>query len=102
MASEAVKKILSAESVSNHKISQARQTADEIITEAERYSAVAVQKKIGQASGEVEKVRSDYMKKLDVYTKQADADCAEKITEIRLQAETNMNNAVNAVIREFF
>lgn len=102
MASDAVKKILSAESISNQKISQARQTAEDIITEAEKYSAIAIQKKISQASGEMEKVRSDYMNRLDIHTKQSDADCAGKIAEIRSQAEANMDNAVNAVIKEFF
>lgn len=102
MASDAVKKILSAEAVSNQKISEARRTAEEIITEAEKYSALAIQKRISQTSGEVEKIRSDYMEKFDVHARQSEKNCLEKIAEIRLQAEKNIDNAVNSVIREFF
>lgn len=102
MASDAVKKILSAEAVSNQKISEARRTAEEIITEAEKYSALVIQKRISQASGEVEKIRSDYMEKFDVHARQSEKNCLEKIAEIRLQAEKNIDNAVNLVIREFF
>jgi len=102
MASDAVKKILSAEALSNKKISEARRTAEDIIKEAEKYSALAVQKRISQASGEIEKVRSDYMERLDVHARQSDAECSGKIAEIRSQAEANMYNAVNAVIKEFF
>ena len=46
MASDAVKQILSAESLANRRTSEAHRTAEEIIKEAEKYSAVAVQKKI--------------------------------------------------------
>lgn len=102
MASDAVKKILSAESASNQKILQARQNAEEIITEAEKYAALAIQKKINYASGEVEKIRSDYMEKFDVHARQSETNCLEKIAEIRSGAEKNMDNAVNAVIKEFF
>ena len=102
MASEAVNKVLSAEAQSNRKTAEARKTAENIITDAEKYSAIAIQKKISQASAEMEKVRSDYTKRLDVYSEQADKKCVEKIAEIRLNAEKNMENAVSAVIKEFF
>lgn len=102
MASEAVNKVLSAEAHSNKKTAEARQTAENIIMEAEKYSALAIQKKISQASAEMEKVRSDYTKKLEVHTEQSDKKCAEKIAEIRSVAEKNMENAVSAVIKEFF
>lgn len=102
MASDAVKKILSAETVASQKISEARQTAEDIITEAEKYSALAIQKKISKASGEVEKIRSDYMERFDVHARQSEAGCLEKIAAIRSQAEKNMDNAVDAVIKEFF
>lgn len=102
MASDAVKQILSAESLANRRTSEAHRTAEEIIKEAEKYSAVAVQKKISEASGEVEKIRSDYMEKFDVHTRKSDAECSEKIAEIRSRAEKNTENAINAVIKEFF
>lgn len=102
MASEAVNKVLSAEAESNRKTAEARKTAENIITEAEKYSALSIQKKISQASAEMEKVRSDYTKKLDVYAEQSETACLEKIAEIRLNAGKNMENAVSAVIKEFF
>ncbi|MDE6092593.1 MAG: hypothetical protein K2G14_05805 [Ruminococcus sp.] len=52
MASEAVKKILSAEADSNRKNSAARKRSEDILVEAERYSALAIQKKISTASAE--------------------------------------------------
>lgn len=102
MASEAVNKVLSAEAQSNKKTAEARRTAENIITEAEKYSALAIQKKISQASAEMEKVRSDYTKRLEVHTEQSNKKCAEKIAEIRSGAEKNMESAVSAVIKEFF
>ncbi|MDE5557000.1 MAG: hypothetical protein K2K66_04740 [Ruminococcus sp.] len=102
MASEAVNKVLSAEAQSNRKNAEARKTAENIITDAEKYSAIAIQKKISQASAEMERVRSDYTKRLDVYSEQSNKKCVEKIAEIRLNAEKNMENAVSAVIKEFF
>lgn len=102
MASEAVNKILTAEKQSAEKTIQARQTAENIITEAERYSAIAVQKKISQAISEMEKIRSDYAKRLEVHSGQSDSKYAGKSAEIRLNAEKNMEKAVTAVIEEFF
>ena len=102
MASEAVNKILTAEKQSAEKTVQARQTAENIITEAERYSAIAVQKKISQAISEMEKIRSDYAKRLEVHSGQSDSKYAGKSAEIRLNAEKNMEKAVTAVIEEFF
>ncbi|MDE6780450.1 MAG: hypothetical protein K2J40_03200 [Ruminococcus sp.] len=102
MASDAVKQILTAEALSNKRISAANETADNIIKDAEKYSAVAIQKSISRASGEVEKIRADYMEKFDVHARQSGIECTAKIAEIRSQAEKNMDNAVNAVIKEFF
>lgn len=102
MASEAVNKVLSAEADASRKTAEARKTAENIITEAEKYSALAIQKKISQASAEVEKVRSDYQKRLEVYAENSGEKLSEKITEIRFSAEKNMEKAVSAVIEEFF
>ncbi|MBO5103810.1 MAG: hypothetical protein J6B74_01930 [Ruminococcus sp.] len=102
MASEAVKKILSAEADSDRKISDARKRSDDIIAEAERYSAIAVQKKISVAASESEKIRDEYRKKAEIHARQAERECIEKIGVISALAEKNMNNAVNAVIDEFF
>lgn len=102
MASEAVEKVLMAEKQSGIKTAEARKTAENIVTEAEKYSALAIQKRISQASAEMEKVRSDYKKRLEVHTEQSDKKRSEKIAEIRLDAEKNMEKAVSAVIEEFF
>lgn len=102
MASEAVKKILSAEADSDRKNADARKRSEDIIVEAERYSALAVQKKISAAAAESEKIREEYRKKSDIHAQQAEKECLEKIDNIKARAEKNMNNAVNAVIEEFF
>lgn len=102
MASEAVKKILSAEADSNRKNADARKCSEDIIMEAERYSALAVQKKISAAAAEYEKIREEYRKKSDIYAQKVNADGLKQIENIRMQAEKNMSNAVNAVIEEFF
>ncbi|MDE6834080.1 MAG: hypothetical protein K2J39_07560, partial [Ruminococcus sp.] len=63
---------------------------------------VAIQKKISQGSAEMEKIRSDYAKRLEIYSEQSADRYTEKINEIRLNAEKNMEKAVSAVIEEFF
>ena len=102
MASEALNKILTAEKESAEKTLQARKTAENIVTEAERYSVIAVQKKISQAMAEMEKIRSDYAKRLEVYSGQSDSRYAGNLPEIRRNAEKNTEKAVTAVIEEFF
>ncbi len=102
MASEAVKKILSAENSLNLSISENKKIAEEIINEAEKHSALTIQKRISQAVAETENIRSDYMKKIEIYRQKSENDCLEKIEEIRSQAEKNILNAVNTVINEFF
>lgn len=102
MASEAVKKILSAENSLNLSISENKKIAEEIINEAEKHSALTIQKRISQAVAETENIRSDYTKKIEIYRQKSENDCLEKIEEIRSQAEKNILNAVNTVINEFF
>lgn len=102
MASDAVQKVLSAEADSVKKNAEAQKQSEDIIVEAERYSVLAVQKKISAAAAESEKIRSEYKKKYDIYVQQAENECVECIRNIKMQAEKNMDNAVNAVIKEFF
>ncbi len=102
MASEAVQKILSAEADSGRKNAEARKQSEDIIVEAERYSVLAVQKKISAAAAEAEKIRSEYRKKYDIHVQQTETECIERIQNIKMKAEKNMDNAVNAVIKEFF
>jgi len=102
MASESVRKILEAESRSEKKNADARLRAEEIVTEAERYSSIAVQKKISQASDEVQKVRDEYKKSAEAYRKSAEDECRRKISSITELAEKNSTKAVDAVIKEYF
>ena len=99
MASESVKKVLEAEAESDRKISEARQRSDEIIKEAERNSALAIQKKLGEASAEAVKLKIDYEEKLKAYTEK---ECQRKISDIKSKSEKNTDNAVEAIIKEFF
>ena len=48
MASEAVKKILEAESESNRKISEARQKSEEIVRDAQGGASLLIQKRISE------------------------------------------------------
>ena len=102
MASESVKKVLEAEAESDRKISEARQRSEEIISEAERNSALAIQKKLGEASAEAAKLKVDYEEKLKAYTEKANAECQRKISDIKAKSEKNTDNAVAAIIKEFF
>lgn len=102
MASESVKKILEAEAESDRKISEARMRRDEIVREAERNASLAIQKKLGEASAEAEKLKVGYDEKLKLYTEKANAECQRKISDIKAKSEKNTDNAVEAIIKEFF
>lgn len=102
MASEAVKKILAAESNSGQKISEARKRKEEIISDAEGRSVTAIQKKLSEASAESARIKEEYSKRLQSYNEKADAECSRKIEDIRRIADQNMDKAVEAVISRFF
>ncbi|WP_455530214.1 hypothetical protein [Ruminococcus sp.] len=102
MASEAVKKILEAEALSDKKNAEARRQRDEIINYASGKSQLAVQKRLSDAHSELSKLKSDYDKKLEEYSKSAEAECQKKIDSIRQQAEKNMNRAVDEIIERYF
>jgi len=102
MASEAVKKILEAESESNRKISEARQKSDEIIRNAQGGASLLIQKRISEANAAASKSRREYDKKLEEYTKQAQAECDRQIAAIQKQAQQNMSGAADEIIARFF
>ena len=102
MASEAVKKVLEAESESERKTAEAKQRRDEILMQAEGRSAHIIQKRLGDASKESAKIRNEFDCKLEDYKKNADAECEKQLGSIKALAEKNMNSAVEAVIREYF
>ena len=102
MASDAVKKILSAEQTADKLNADARRKAEDIVSSAKQKAVVAVQKKLSEAKSETEKIRESDSVKLAEYTENAGKECAEKLDIIRRQAENNADKAVNAVIDRFF
>jgi vacuolar-type H+-ATPase subunit H len=102
MASEAVKKILEAEALSDRKNADARRQRDDIISAASGRSSLAIQKKISEATSEAAKIRSNYDLKLKEHEKKSEAVCSEQISNIRQLAEKNMVSAVDKIISRFF
>lgn len=102
MASDAVKKILTAESTADKLNANARRKAEDIVSSAQQQAVVAVQKKLAEAKSEAEKIRKSNSEKLWEYTENAEKECSEKLDIIRRQAESNADRAVNAVISSFF
>ena len=101
-SSEAVKKILEAEALSDKKNAEARKQRDEIITAASGRSSLAIQKRLGEAHSELSRLKSDYDKKLEVYRKNAEEECQKKIESIKQQAEKNSDRAVDEIINRYF
>lgn len=102
MASEAVQKILAAEAESAQKNAEARKRRDEMIEVAMGYSSIAIQKKLGEATKESERIRSDYDRKLEEYRKNAEANYNKQLESLKDMSEKNMNKAVDKIISEFF
>lgn len=102
MASEAVKKILSAESEADRLNAEARKKAEEIINSAEQQAVVAIQKKLAEAKTEAEKIRKSNNVKIAEYTENAEKECAGILENIRSNSEKNADKAVDAVISSFF
>jgi vacuolar-type H+-ATPase subunit H len=101
MASEAVKKILEAEALSEKKNAEARRRREDIISSASGSSSLAIQK-ISEAASEVSKLRQAYSSKLESYKHNAEAECQNKISEIKKLAGSNTDKAVDEIIRRFF
>lgn len=102
MASEAVKKILEAEALSDRKNADARRQRDDIISTASGRSSLAIQKKISEATSEAAKIRKVFDEKLVAYEKKSETACSEQISSIRQLAENNMDQAVDSIISRFF
>lgn len=102
MASDAVKKILTAESEADRLNANARRKAEDIVSSANQRAVVAVQKKLAEAKSETERIRKSNSGKLVEYTEKAEKECAEKLAVIGRQVEKNTDNAVRAVISSFF
>ena len=102
MASETVQKILDAEAESEKKRIEANNRKEQLINEAKGKSSETIQKRISDAVRETEKLRSDYKQKLSEYVIESDKKCEEKLAELRSLAEKNVDNAVDAIIRDYF
>ena len=102
MASEAVSKILAAEAGSAQKTAEARKRRDEMIENAMGNSSIAIQKKLGEATKESDRIRSDYGKKLDEYRKNAENEYNKQLEALKMTSEKNMDRAVSEIISKFF
>lgn len=102
MASEAVKKILEAEALSDKKNAEVRKKRDEILETAAGNSSLAIQKKLSEAHSEVAKLKADFDVKFKEYEKNAEAECEKNIEGIRKKAEANMDKAVDEIISRYF
>ncbi|MCR4638084.1 hypothetical protein [Ruminococcus sp.] len=102
MASEAVRKILEAEALSDKKNAEVRKKRDEIIEAASGSSSLAIQKRLSEAHSEIARLKADYDKSLNDYEKQAESECEKNINSIRQKAEKNMSSAVDEIISRFF
>ena len=87
MASEAVKKILEAEALSDKKNAEARKKRDEIIDAASGSSSLAIQKRLSEAHSEVAKLKADFDEKFKAYEKKAESECETNIDSIKQKAE---------------
>lgn len=102
MASEAVKKILEAEALSDKKNAEARKKRDEIIDAASGSSSLAIQKRLSEAHSEVAKLKADFDEKFKAYKKKAESECETNIDSIKQKAEKNMASSVDEIISRFF
>ena len=98
MASEAVKKILEDEALSDKKNAEARKKRDEIIDAASGSSSLAIQKRLSEAHSEVAKLKADFDEKFKAYEKKAESECETNIDSIKQKAEKNMASAVDEII----
>lgn len=102
MASEAVKKILEAEALSDKKNAEARKKRDEIIDAASGSSSLAIQKRLSEAHSEVAKLKAVFDEKFKAYKKKAESECETNIDSIKQKAEKNMASSVDEIISRFF
>lgn len=102
MASDAVKRILEAESEANRKNAEARKRQEEMINNAVGNSALTIQKKLSEANAESDRIRKDYDAKLQEYRSNAEADFENELARLKDISEKNMSKAVEAIISKVF
>ena len=102
MASEAVKQILNAEAEADKRSSEARVKAEEIVSDAEKNSSIAIQKRLTDAKTELSKLKNQNAAKLEDYKRKAEAKCSEKLSGITSSAKANTDKAVEAIINGYF
>lgn len=102
MASDAVKKVLAAESQSGKVIAEARKRSDDIISSAEHDAALAIQKRLSDAAAEGRRLKSISESKAATFRDEVDAVCDQQLEDIRKTAENNTEKAADAIIAQHF
>lgn len=102
MASEAIKRILEAESEVNKKNAEARKRKDEIINNAAGNSAHIIQKKIGEANAESDRQRIEYDKMLASHREKAEAELEKDLENLKDISEKNMSRTIDEIINSIF
>ncbi|MBP3747308.1 MAG: hypothetical protein J6I47_07580 [Ruminococcus sp.] len=102
MASEAIKRILEAESEVNKKNAEARKRKDEIINNAVGNSALIIQKKIGEANAESNRQRIEYDKMLASHREKAEAELEKDLENLKDISEKNMSRTIDEIINSIF
>lgn len=102
MASEAIKRILEAESEVNKKNAEARKRKDEIINNAVGNSALIIQKKIGEANAESNRQRIEYDKMLASHREKAEAELEKDLENLKDISEKNMSRTIEEIINSIF
>ena len=102
MASEAVKQILNAEAEADKRSSEARVKAEEIVSDAEKNSSIAIQKRLTDAKTELSKLKNQNAAKLEDYKRSAEEKYSETLRGITSAAKANTDKAVEAIINGYF
>lgn len=102
VASETVKRVLSAESECDKILSEAYVKSDEIIAAAEADSNTEIQKAISRAKTDAQKLRDENFLKIGDFTRQTDEKYSALAKEIRNKADKNMSAAADKIISTFF
>lgn len=102
MVSDAVKKVLSAESASDSLIAQAKETSRKIIADAENYADEAVRKKSAEARKNADRLIAENEIRIDEYKRQAAEKCSAEKAALYSAADKNTDKTVDALINLLF
>ena len=102
MASETVKKVLTAEAESDKAIAEARLTADKLVSNAEELAGRALSEKLEAAEKDCERIRADNQSRIDDFRRSSEESCRKQCEELKKLAELRMSGAADAVIGILF